>query len=44
MADAKNTVLFPYETLKKVELDAFQKFWFLQKKKLDIIQDVHFDF
>ncbi|ETJ45682.1 hypothetical protein Q604_UNBC00330G0001, partial [human gut metagenome] len=28
MADAKNTVLFPYETLKKLSMDAFQKFGF----------------
>ena len=32
MADAKNTVLFPYETLKKLSMDAFQKFGFPKKK------------
>ena len=39
MADAKNTVLFPYETLKKLSMDAFQKFGF-SEKEADIIQDV----
>ena len=39
MADAKNTVLFPYETLKKIEHGAFQKFGF-SEKEADIIQDV----
>ena len=43
MADAKNTVLFPYETLKKLSMDAFQKFGF-SEKEADIIQDVTFDF
>ena len=37
MADAKNTVLFPYETLKKLSMDAFQKFGF-SEKEADIIQ------
>ena len=35
----KNTVLFPYETLKKLSMDAFQKIRFL-RKEADIIQDV----
>ncbi|MBS5337208.1 MAG: Ldh family oxidoreductase, partial [Veillonella sp.] len=39
MADAKNTVLFPYETLHKLCMDAFQKFGF-SEKEADIIQDV----
>ena len=39
MADNKNTVLFPYETLKKLCMDAFQKFGF-DEKEADIIQDV----
>ena len=37
MADAKNTVLFPYETLKKLSMDAFQKFGF-SEKEADIIK------
>ena len=37
MADNKNTVLFPYETLKKLCMDAFQKFGF-DEKEADIIQ------
>ena len=39
MADAKNTVLFPYETLKKIEHGAFPKIGF-SEKEADIIQDV----
>ena len=39
MAEAKNTVLFPYETLHKLCMDAFQKFGF-SEKEADIIQDV----
>ena len=38
MADAKNTVLFPYETLHKLCMDAFQKFGF-SEKEADIIQE-----
>ena len=32
MADAKNTVLFPYETLKKIEHGRFPKIRFLRKR------------
>lgn len=36
---AGNIVYFPYETLKKLSMDAFQKFGFTEKEA-DIIQDV----